>query len=440
MSNRQKVPCLILGGGVSGLGAAYRLFKAQKDFALLEKNADLGGILGSCQLGGITFDRGAASLVKHPFLAELIQDLDLEAEVLYASAAGKKRYIYRNRDLHEVKPHPLHFLMKNSLLSWSAKFRALKEPWVQKSDENKHQSVAAFMRHRFGSELTELMVKPVLGGIYAGDAEKMEMRSAIPKIWEMEQKYGSLIKALSKNKAPKREVVNFKGGNMRLVSALAKRMEKHIFTDTAVEGIEYKGGFFEVKVMQHGKPLTYVTEKLISTLPAYIAAGLFEKMSPDLSAVLQSFEYAPVMQLYLVYPEKAVSRPLDSFGYLIPPIEKQPYLGALWNTAVFPQNSEKGKYGFTLFLGGALQGNILAKKPEKCMHQARMAFEQTMGIGQAPVAMDYYFWKKGIPQYELGHQEKAKRIQAILPKFPGLQLSGNYLKGVAVTDCLAAEH
>ncbi|MEM6799814.1 MAG: protoporphyrinogen oxidase [Bacteroidota bacterium] len=426
----------IIGGGISGLSAAYYLHKRGKSFVLLEKEAEVGGALKSSVLGDYRIERGANTVAMNGPLQEIIQDLGLEAQVELPAEGNHNRYIYRSGQLHALTQSPLS-LFKSSLLSRKAKFRLIREPFI-KSKADPSESVAQFFSRRIGKEAYEFLVAAGLQGIYAGIPEEMHMASVMPAIVEMEADKGSLLKGLiarqkeaKQSGAPKRTIFALKRGMQSLAKGLANYLEDAIQCSAEIDEIRQTPEGFSLRV--NGKVLE--AKEILYTAPAH-SAQMLSGLSPELATALLRIPYAPMMLLHLAYERKSLGEKQLGFGFLIPPKEGKALLGAIWNSALFEQRAKKEHFLFTLFIGGARQPHLDPEDSHAHIEQAQLEFEEIMGIKTQPVFREESFWKHAIPQYNLKHPEILSEISHAKKELPGFHLLGNYIQGVAVGDCV----
>lgn len=432
MPDRQ-IEFLVLGAGISGLTAAYQLKKAGKNVAILEKNETAGGVMQSIQQNGHTLELGPNSASSHEALLRLIESLGLDGEVLPADNSAGNRFIARNGTLHQVKPGP-GFLLKSRLLSRKARWRILKEPFI-KSVSTENESVAQFFTRRLGPEVYRYMINPVLGGIYAGDPEKMSMKAVMPKMIQWEKEYGSLFNGLRKNKSGLggRQIISLRRGMGVLTTRLASQLSEELILRAKIKKIIFQNGSYQVEYQKAGELTKISSPSLVWALPAH-QAHLLSNIHSGLSSQLLSIPYVSMGIGHLIYDQENLPKNPNGFGFLIPEAESKTLLGAIWNTSVFSQNQPEGKQVFTLFVGGSRTPFSNRKTFEATIPQAIRIFSEIMNINTPPLDQHSYFWPKAIPQYSLKHPETVKLINESLPE--GLHLVGNFLNGVSVGDCV----
>jgi len=432
----QQLDYAIIGAGISGLSAAYYLKKLGKKIVLLEKSGKVGGALSSEQTEGFLLERGANTVAMNQELADMLEDLNLSAGVEFPQEQSHKRFIYRNDQLHALAQHPLS-LFRSSLLSSKAKLRLLKEPFIRSRSSEK-ESVAEFFSRRIGTEAYEYLVAAGLQGVYAGIPEKMSMGAILPAIVKMEKEKGSLLKGLiaqqkaaKKSKAPKRRIFALKQGMGHLCESLGNVVREELRLNTTITEIRKTAEGFKVETDSN----LFQAKELIYAAPAH-GAKMLATLAPDLAKNLLSVSYAPMILLHLAYETEDIGQSCDGFGFLIPPKENKSLLGAIWNSALFPDRAKKGNFLFTVFVGGASHPELSPQNSAALIEGAQKEFEAIMKIDGKAVFRDMSFWQEAIPQYGLDHLTLLEKIETELKKHPGLHLLGNYLQGVSVGDCV----
>lgn len=437
---------VILGAGITGLTTAYLLHKDGYDVTVLEKKSEVGGSMESVWVDGCLFDRGPNSgLETTPILAKLVDELNLKDELFYGSKEANKRYILRNNRLHPLPMSPQAFL-KTDLFSTNAKLRIFAEPFIGRSKDGYYQSIADFVKRRLGVEFLDYAINPFVAGVYAGDPEQLSVKSAFPKLYALEEKYGGLIigtiksmkerKRRAEKSKQEAKMFSFKNGMQALPLALQKALDEKVIMNAEVVSLAKIEGGYKITYNHAGETKTIETQNLLSTVPAYTAADLFKNFDSELARHLNEIYHPPVIVLYLVYNRKDIKHPLDGFGFLIPKKERKTFLGALWSSVIFPNRTPDDQAAFTLFIGGSRDPEIEKYDKELLLKKVKKEFSELMGITAEPLIQAERFWKKAIPQYNVGYIEHERYFEQFEQKFPGLYLGGNYRGGISVGDCL----
>lgn len=439
---------VIIGGGISGLSIAYWLMKEHADVYVLEKGAQAGGSMETQIENGFLFDRGPNSgLDITPLLKEMVTGLELENELIYANTIGNTRYILRDNVLHPLPMSPVS-LLKSKLFTASGKLRLLKEPFVGKSEEGYYQSVAQFVTRRLGQEFLDYAINPFISGVYAGRPEELSVKSAFPKLYELEEQYGGLIvgtvRSIRKRKKSKEtskqsaKMFSFRSGMQTLPKTIAKKLKDRFIPLADVKEIIKENNKYILNYNNAGVMKSFEADVVVSTAPAFVTAELFAKFDTKLTNHLNDIYYPPVLVIYAAFKTEDIKQPLDGFGFLIPEKEKKHFLGSIWSSVLFPNRTNEGTASFTIFAGGARHTEIATEDKEKVVNRALREFKDIMGIDELtePVHISHRYWSKAIPQYRLGYIEHEKYFAEFEKKFPELMLAGNYRGGISVGDCL----
>jgi oxygen-dependent protoporphyrinogen oxidase len=438
---------IVIGAGISGLTCAYLLYREGFDVIVLEQKDRVGGSIETVSEGGLLFDRGPNSgLETTPLIQQLVKELNLEDQFIYANREGNKRYILRDGELHALPMSPPTFL-KTKLFSGKAKLRLLAEPFIGKSKDGYYQSIAEFVTRRLGKEFLDYAINPFVAGVYAGRPEELSVKSAFPKLYALEEEYGGLIigtiRSIRKRKKSKEvskqsaKMFSFKDGMGVLPQALAQKLGGRVNAGVEVSSVKKTTeGSYGVSYRNGKQSLTLLADVVLSTVPAYKAAELFDSFGSDLVKHLNEIYYPPVLVLYLVYNRKDVGQPLDGFGFLIPEKEEKSFLGAIWSSVIFPNRTDDTKAAFTLFIGGSRDAGFVDDVEQMVIDRARREFELIMKISAEPVLTSKRLWSKAIPQYNLGYVEHENFFDHFEKQNKGIFLGGNYRGGISVGDCI----
>lgn len=434
-----------LGAGISGLAAAFKLDRQGYDVTVLEAAAAPGGSAQSAVKDGFLIDYGPnTGLDTSPAIRELVEAAGLEEEMIYANESSNNRYILKKGRLVALPMRPADFV-RSRLFSPAAKMRVLLEPFMPGSSDGYHQSLAQFVKRRLGREFLEYVVDPFVSGVSAGDPYQLSVKSAFPKLYALEEKYGSLVKGFirgakerkARGEASKQSarMFSFKNGMQALPAALAGKLGSKVRYNCTVTRVERDQDGYTIRYHEGGKENVMKADAVVSTIPAYRAAGVFSGIDPVLSRRLSEIYYPPVMILYLGY-KKEDAPDARGFGFLIPSVEDKKFLGAIWNSSIFPGRAPDDSVCFTLFIGGARDSTVFMMDREALEEQAIVEFQQIMNIEGLPVIRERRFWEKAIPQYNVGYIEHENYFEEFERKQPGLFLAGNYRGGISFGDCI----
>lgn len=431
----QNYDVIVLGGGISGLTAAYAQQKKGANFLLLEGSDKMGGVINTVEKDGFRMEHGPNSILGNQDILNLIKDLGIEDKLRKNEAVASTRYMLFRDKLLKLKPGWKFFA--SGFLNFRMIGAVLSEPF-QGTCKEEDETIASFIKRRLNKDFLNRMINPLVTGIYAGDPERLSLRSTFKKFYAMEQEYGSLIKATfkRKEKTPKREALSFSEGLKTLVDSLQDQLGEKAQLNAQINSVIPLDEGFEVSYKTPTGEQTIFTKKLISTLPTLATTKVFNFLEPDVKATIEEVEHAPMLLVYLGYPTGSVKHPQDGFGYLIAQQENQPYLGGIWSSAIFPDVSPKGTSLFTLFVGGVNNKHVI-DNVETSIEKAKTAFEKHMEISAKPTFQSHYLYQRAIPQFNLGHYKLMETMDGIEKKYPGLYFSGNWRSGVAIGDCVS---
>lgn len=437
----------IIGGGITGLTAAFRLTQQQVPVTLYEASARVGGVIRSIREGEYLAEFGPNTLLEtSPKINHLIRDLDLEKRRLYSSDEAKNRYLVRGgRPI--AMPGGLLGFLRTPLFSPRAKTRLFLEPFVSPRKDGQEEALAQFVLRRLGQEFLDYAIDPLVAGIYAGDPARLSVQHAFPKIHALEQRYGSLIKGqilgaaerkrraeVSKQDAKK---VSFDEGLQVLTDTLGARLEGSARLRTRVLQVEQEGAEWVVTFNANGRDQMERHAAVLYAAPAYKAADIrFVLRGRTSLKTLGEIIYPPVASVVLGYRRQEVSHPLDGFGMLIPKREGFNILGTLFSSSLFPGRAPAGHVLLTSYIGGMRQPALAQKAPETLIDLTARDLAKILGISGKPVYRHCEFYPKAIPQYEVGYGRFKELMDRVETESPGFFLAGHFRHGVSLSDSL----
>lgn len=440
---------VVIGAGISGLATAYRLHKAGLDVLVLEKSASVGGAIQTEKRDGFLIDCGPNStLDTSPEIRGFVDELGLAERRVNANSSANRRYILRDGRLCPLPMSPLAFL-SSKLFSWPAKIRLFAEPFIRPAPQDKEETIAEFVERRLGREFLDYAINPFIAGVYAGDPTKLSVRSAVAKIYALEEKYGSLIKGAIKGARERKkraetdktkaQLFSFRDGMSELPATLQKALAESVLTECAVRKISQSAevsGTYEVAFSQDGVDLRVMTKSVIFTTPAFVTAELLQNFSASPADVLKEMTYPPVAMVFLGFKNKVKCRPLDGFGFLVPEVEQRKILGCIWSSTIFPERAPAGGAALTMFVGGMRQPELAELPEDELAHLVQEELKDLIGLQTLPDVIKVKRWSRAIPQYELGHQGRIETLAEFEKKCPGLFIAGNFRGGISVGDCI----
>ncbi len=442
-------PVAILGAGVTGLAAAYRLTQAGQAVRLFDVADRTGGVVRSESENGWLWESGPNSFLENSKeVVTLLEQLGLDSARTVASPAAKKRFI-----VHRGRPEPVPSspasLLSTPLFSWRTKFRLLREPLYGRRERPADVSLADLVRDHFGPEIVERALNPFVSGVYAGDPEKLSARHAFPSVWASERSHGSLLRGLiAQAKArkargePKSRVISFSGGLQMLPDALTRALPPgSLCLNTRVERLipGKHGAPWLLKWTDQGVAHTEAFSAVILALPARALAQLdFGHQVTRPLASLHQVAYPPVTSLFLGFPRAKVQHPLDGFGALVPAREKLPFLGVLFSSTLFPHRAPEGHVALTVMAGGSLRPDLTSLPTDALLAEILPSLRSLLGLSGEPVFIRRNTWTHAIPQYNLGYENVLETLEVCEHAHEGLYIGGQLRDGIALPACLQA--
>ncbi len=444
--NRKKI--VIIGGGISGLSAAWFIkekFGSGADFRLYEKDSRLGGTIGTTREEGYTVDWGSNGFLdREPLTLEMIDKIGLKDRLYPANDKSTRRFICRGGRLWEISPHPVKF-MKSGLLSLKGRLRIPLELFIPAKRDNSDESIYDFAARRIGREAAEILIDPMVSGIFGGDARQLSLGACFPVMEKMEREYGGLFKAMIKKKRERKDkkgggpagptghLTSFRGGLYTLIEKFQELLEKHITLNTGVEHLTRA---------ENGRYLLTFSDRveeadiIILAVPAYHAARILKTIDNEAADDLLKIPYSNLAVVCQGFRHEDVMRPLDGFGFLVPHSEKMRILGSIWTSVIFPEQAPPGTALFRTMLGGALDNEIIRQEPEKLAEMTISEMSPLMQFKCRPVFQRVFIWDRAIPQYTLGHRERLEKLEKRLEAAGNIFLAGNAYSGIGLNDCI----
>ena len=435
---------LVVGAGISGLVCAYALRKAGIDAQIVEASDRPGGVIRSERRDGYLLELGPQSFAGTAPLQQLCRELGIEGELLEAPRQAP-RFVLVGGALREVPLSPPAFFT-SSLFNFGTKLSILRDMFGTSHPPEQDESIAAFVRRKFSTELLEKLVGPFVSGIYAGDPEQLSLRGAFPQLYEAEKSVGSIVRGMihsAKTKGAPRErpsLLTFREGNETLIRVLAANLGDALRCNAEVIAIQRrtKGSVvgYEVSLSVAGRDETLEVDHLIVATPTNAAAELLRQVGAGFESAIQGITYAPVAVVSLGYRKTAVGNALDGFGFLVPRSAGLEILGSVWNSSLFPGRAPEGHVLLTSFVGGTTNPQAVTRSKEELSSLVHREIAPLLNISEAPVFSSANVYQRAIPQYTLGHTNRLAALAALKTKYPGLWLAGNYFRGPAIGTCV----
>ncbi len=438
---------IIVGGGISGLSAAYALYKRGLEVLVIEAGDEVGGSMRSVVTPeGYTLECGPNTLAtRDPRLWSELADLGLAERVLPASREGRRRYFLFNGKPLEIPGNPVG-LLGTPLVSLKGKLRMLREPLVPRGGAA-DESVAAFFSRRLGPEAMQRLVDPFVSGVYSGDPAAMSVKAAFPALWAAEQRAGSIVRGLLGGRekqakgavrGPKMKSVTFSftGGIAEWPKAIARALgPRRVWRGARASDLFHEGGVWRLVVERGGRAETVEARAVVLATPAHVSAELLADLDGQAAAALRAIPYSSMAVVNLGYRREQIAHPLNGFGVLAPSCEGQGFLGILWASSLFPPFAPAGRALTINLMGGSLRPIRPEQSDDELLAAAIRDNEQILGASGAPEVARVTRWPRAIPQYNFGHDERIAAVEALERARPGLYLLGSYRGGVGVPKC-----
>jgi len=430
---------IVIGAGISGLACAFRLKQLGAPVILLEASARVGGLVGSVRKDGFLFESGPQSFQGTEPLLELIREVGIEGELQRADPRAP-RFIYLHGKLQKIPMTP-QGLMASSLLGLKSRAKIVSEPFKRTKPPTKEESVADFVRRKFGHEILEYLVAPFVSGVYAGDPEKLSLKAAFPTLEEWEREYGSVLRGAMKSRPDKEKrsgpppLCSFGDGVGSLAGAIVGKLGDSVRLGAKVTSVG-RSANYQVCVEYGERNEMLEAAAVVVSTPAYTAAHIAAQISSPLTHMLSGVAYAPVAVVACGYYERQIAEKLDGFGYLVPRSEKVRTLGTVWNSSLFAGRSPAGSVAITSFIGGATDPKIVDRSEDEIAAIVQDENARILQISGSPVASAVWKYLKALPQYNLGHGHVVEAIRDGERANPGLFFCGNYLEGPSLGKCV----
>jgi protoporphyrinogen/coproporphyrinogen III oxidase len=473
----------VIGGGTSGLSAAYTLALARQAGApveefLIEAGPSLGGVIRTEKIDGFIVEAGPDSfLAEKPQAAAMARELGLGDDLIGSNDHARRTYIlHRGRLL--ALPDGLMFLVPTriwpmvttSLLPLSTKLAAVHELFASPPDgDREDESVASFVQRHYGAAMVKNIADPLLAGVYGGDSAALSVRSVLPRFWEMERKYGSLTRATLKSMRERREkgssptqeskagaagpssssklplFMTLKGGLEQLTERLASHLDQsRVLVQHSAHALDFSPGGpagasdscsrrFLI-TLDGGK--TIDADAVVLAVPAQVAAGLLPSLDHRLSELLEGIPYSSSMTVSMGFDASARAALPAGFGFLVPRKENRRVLACTFVHAKFDHRAPDGKAMLRCFLGGTRDPQVLNLQDDEVIGVVRRELREILGFTAEPIFTRVYRWQSSMAQYNVGHAGRIRAIEERLRDQPGLYLAGNAYSGIGISDCL----
>src|SRR5712692_7201060 len=455
---------IIVGGGISGLAAAHRLIELNNEQSLglevmlLEASPRLGGSIATERVGEFLVEAGPDSFItEKPWALRLCERLGLTSRLVSTQAAYQKIYV-----VHHGRPVPLpegFFLLaptrlwpfvQTPLFSWRGKLRMAAELFLLRGGKDGDESLGSFVRRRFGAEALEHVAQPLVGGIYASDPDKLSLAATMPRFKEMERNKRSIIRAMwseQRRRSRNREAgsgarwslfVTLANGMQEFLDAIAKHLQEgSVRLNSPVTNLacDESKRIWRVKT---GGNETFEADAVILATPAFRSAEMLGEVASDAADEMKNITYASTATVSLGYRSEHFPRKLDSFGFVVPAIERRKIMACTFSSMKYPGRAPAGHVLLRAFVGGSLQPELFQDDDAAMEKNVREDLAGLLGVTAQPIFSRIWRHPNSMPQYHVGHLARIQRIETALSRFPNLAVAGSAYHGVGISDCVRA--
>ena len=454
--NSDKKRAIVVGGGITGLTACYRLEHeaAQRgirlDVTLLEATERVGGVVRTEHRDDFILEHGPDAFIStKPAAKALCEELDIADQFIGTNPKVRRSFVIRNGELHPVPegfymmaPGSFKPFLKSSLFSWRGKLRMAMELFIPRRGRDTDEAVAHFVRRRLGTEVFTRIAQPMIGGIYTSDAENLSLKATFPRFLEMENAHGSIIKALRAQKKQAAQTsrgtsgpryslfLSFRSGMQTLIDTLTDAVSGCIRLGASVEHIQHTHGVGWRVSLANGETLN--AELLCIALPALQAGTLVQNVSVPLATKINAIPYASSATVNLAFRRSDVAHPLDGMGFVVPATENLSLIGCSFSSVKFEGRAPAEHVLLRAFVGEPKSKQSESELIELC--QADLM--PILGIKSEPLFAVVSKHPQAMAQYQVGHQEIVSTIERLAGELPGFAVAGNGYHGVGIPDCI----
>jgi oxygen-dependent protoporphyrinogen oxidase len=452
----------VVGGGITGLTAAYCLYQAAQqqnlplELKLLEATDCVGGLIQTTTENGFVMERGPdAFITTKPWAFQLCQDLGIADQLISPNPNFPRSFIVRAGKLYPVPegfylmaPTALWPFVITPIFSWRGKLRMAMDLFLPPSVQDTDESLEDFVVRRLGREAFERMAQPMIGGIYSANPKGLSLKATMPQFLQLEQRFGSIIRALVETTSARRAggarysiFRTFPTGMRTLVDRLVQTLPlSSVQTKVTVIGLRRQQGEEEDQTLpkweihcDDGQSL--VVDAVCMALPAVQTAKLLTSFVPEVAKLLKTIPYTSSATINLAFERSQIGHRLDGMGFVVPAIENQSITACTFSSLKFPHRAPEGKVLLRAFAGGALQQDLLERSDPDLLESVLSDLRQLLQIEGIPIFSRITRWTAS-PQYHLGHLDRISQIETEVSKIHGLELAGNAFHGIGIPDCV----
>ena len=446
-----KAQVAIVGGGISGLSAAWTLHKRQVPYVLLEAGSEVGGVIRTESKGGFLLEGGPDSiLAQKPEGLALCREIGLGDRLVPTNPHQRSVFVLHRRRLHPLPegmalavPTKVLPFLRSGLFSWPGKIRMGLDLVIPPRAGNGDESIASFLRRRFGQEAVDLIGEPLLAGIHAGDPERLSILATFPRFRDLERRHGSLVRgmwssprpATGPGEPPPAAFYSLRGGLREVVTALVARLRPGaVRTRAPVRAVARDGNAFAL-ALEDGERVE--AARVIVAAPGPRIAPALEGLVPEVARTIGAIPFASSATVLLGYRREDVAHPLDGYGMLVPRTEGLRTAAVSFVSTKFSSRAPEGHVLLRGFLGGVRDGNVLSLSDDEMAATVRREMAGVLGLRGEPVLTRIFRWPGGTPQLEVGHLARIAEAEGKAAEVPGLHLTGAGLRSTGIPDAVA---
>ena len=446
-----KAQVAIVGGGISGLSAAWTLHKRQVPYVLLEAGSEVGGVIRTESKDGFLLEGGPDSiLAQKPEGLALCRELGLGDRLVPTNPHQRSVFVLHRRRLHPLPegmalavPTKVLPFLRSGLFSWPGKIRMGLDLVIPPRAGNGDESIASFLRRRFGQEAVDLIGEPLLAGIHAGDPERLSILATFPRFRDLERRHGSLVRgmwssprpATGPGEPPPAAFYSLRGGLREVVTALVARLRPGaVRTRAPVRAVARDGNAFAL-ALEDGERVE--AARVIVAAPGPRIAPALEGLVPEVARTIGAIPFASSATVLLGYRREDVAHPLDGYGMLVPRTEGLRTTAVSFVSTKFSSRAPEGHVLLRGFLGGVRDGNVLSLSDDEMAATVRREMAGVLGLRGEPVLTRIFRWPGGTPQLEVGHLARIAEAEGKAAEVPGLHLTGAGLRSTGIPDAVA---
>lgn len=435
----------IIGAGITGLTTSFLLLQNKCPVDVYEAADQAGGVIRSSRQDGFLAEFGPNTLMNtNKKIESLIRDANLTGHVLFPDNNGDTRFLVRGGKVIPM-PTGVAGLITTPLFSLRAKINLALETFRPRWNNKYEETIAHFVKRRFGEEFLTYAIDALVAGIYAGNPERLSVIHGFPKLYNAEQKYGSLIKAQylgakerkKKGETSKQEakIFSFDEGLQVLTDALATNLNSFLHLKCPVKKITQTENAWKVTFQDGDQLIEREHSAILLSTPAYSTRLIqFENKAKLTFSPFENISYAPVTSVVLGYKKDAIKHTLKGFGFLVPDIEHLNILGTLFSSSLFKKRAPDGYATLTTYVGGMRQPELAGLPETQLVDIVHHDLAKLLDINTQPIFHTSHYYPRAIPQYDVGYGTYKNHIKKIEESCPGFYIGGNYTRGPALSD------